>query len=242
MFISDPDFYPSRIPDLRDPEKTFSGSRGRKGTGSGSATLVAPPCTCGTCRTVEQLKVKVAPSVADPGCLFRILIFTHPGSRISDPGSRIQKQQQKIWVKKNLLSYLFCSPKFHKIENNLIFEMLKKKIWANFQRIIELFTQKIVNMLSKIWVWGLGSGSEIRDPEKTFSGSRGRKSTGSGSATLVAPPCTCGTCRTVEQLKGIMSPDEYFFKRPIKLNQCFLYITCANGFKFLASFNPINNS
>jgi hypothetical protein len=34
-----------------------------------------------------------------------------------------------------------------------VFEMLKKKIWANFQRIIELFTQKIV---------GLGSG--IRDP------------------------------------------------------------------------------
>jgi hypothetical protein len=31
----------------------------------------------------------------------RILIFTHPGSRISDPGSRIQKQQQKGGVKKN---------------------------------------------------------------------------------------------------------------------------------------------
>jgi hypothetical protein len=43
-------------------------------------------------------------SVADPGCLSRILIFTHPGSRISDLGSRIQKQQQKRGVKKNLLS------------------------------------------------------------------------------------------------------------------------------------------
>jgi hypothetical protein len=40
--------------------------------------------------------------------------------------------------------------------------MLKKKIWANFQRIIELFTQKIVTKLSKIWVWD--PGSEIRDP------------------------------------------------------------------------------
>ncbi len=39
--------------------------------------------------------------------------------------------------------------------------MLKKKIWANFQRIIELFTQKIVTKLSKIWVWD--PGSEIRD-------------------------------------------------------------------------------
>jgi hypothetical protein len=57
--------------------------------------------------------------------------------------------------------------------------MLKKKIWANFQRIIELFTQKIVTKLSKIW---LGDpGSEIRDPEKTYSGSRiqGQKGTGS---------------------------------------------------------------
>jgi hypothetical protein len=48
--------------------------------------------------------------------------------------------------------------------------MLKKKIWANFQRIIELFTQKIVTKLSKIWVWD--PGSEIQDPEKTYSGSR----------------------------------------------------------------------
>jgi hypothetical protein len=84
-------------------------------------------------------------SVADPGCLFRILIFTHPGSRI-------QKQQQPRGVKKNLLSYLFCSHKFHKIGNYLIFEMLKKKLWANCQRIVELFAQKIVTKLSKIWV------------------------------------------------------------------------------------------
>ena len=54
--------------------------------------------------------------------------------------------------------------------NYFIFEMLKKKIWANFQRIIELFTQKIVTKLSKIWFWD--PVSEIRDPEKTYSGSR----------------------------------------------------------------------
>jgi hypothetical protein len=73
----------------------------------------------------------------------RILIFTHPGSRISDLGSRIQKQQQKRGVKKNLLYTFFFSHKFHIIENYFIFEMLKKKIRANFQRIIELFTQKL---------------------------------------------------------------------------------------------------
>jgi hypothetical protein len=90
-------------------------------------------------------------------------------SRIPDLGSRIQKQQQKRG-EKNLLSYLFCSHKFHIIENYIIFEMLKKKIWANFQRIIETFTQKIVTKLSKIWVWDRDPGSEIW--KKTYSGSR----------------------------------------------------------------------
>jgi hypothetical protein len=48
--------------------------------------------------------------------------------------------------------------------------VLKKKIWANFQRLIELFTKKIVKKLFKIWSWD--PESEIRDPEKTYSGSR----------------------------------------------------------------------
>jgi hypothetical protein len=62
--------------------------------------------------------------------------------------------------------------------------MLKKKIWPSFPRIFEVFTQKIVTKPSKIWVWD--PGSEIRDPEKTYSGSqtpdpgsRGQKGTGS---------------------------------------------------------------
>jgi hypothetical protein len=86
---------------------------------------------------------------------------------IPDLGSQIpdSKTQQKREVKTNLLSYLFCSHKFHISENYFIFEMLKKKIWANFQRIIELFTQKSVTKLSKIWVWDPGSG-------KNLSGSR----------------------------------------------------------------------
>jgi hypothetical protein len=68
----------------------------------------------------------------------RILIFTHPGSR---------------------MSYLFCSHKFHKIVNYFLFEILKKTIWPNFQRIIELLPKKLS------WIW---------DP-----GSRGQKGTGS---------------------------------------------------------------
>jgi hypothetical protein len=39
--------------------------------------------------------------------------------------------------------------------------MEKKKIRANFQRIIDLFTQKIVTKLSKIWVWDPGFGKNL---------------------------------------------------------------------------------
>jgi hypothetical protein len=46
--------------------------------------------------------------------------------------------------------------------------VLKKKIWANFQRIIELFTKKNGQKALKNMV--LGSG--IRDLEKAYSGSR----------------------------------------------------------------------
>ncbi len=55
--------------------------------------------------------------------------------------------------------------------------MLKKKIWANFQRIIELFTQKIVTKLLKVWVWDPRSG--IRKKPIPDPGSRGQKGTGS---------------------------------------------------------------
>jgi hypothetical protein len=47
-------------------------------------------------------------------------------------------------------------------------EQAKKKIWPSLQRIIELFTQKILLSSQK---YGLRSG--IRDPEKNYSGSRG---------------------------------------------------------------------
>jgi len=53
--------------------------------------------------------------------------------------------------------------------------VLKKKIWANFQRIIELFTKKIVKKLLKIWSWDPGSG--IRKKPIPDPGSRGQKGT-----------------------------------------------------------------
>ncbi len=53
----------------------------------------------------------------------RILFFTHPGSRISVPGSN--KQQQKRGVKKISFHTFLCSHKFHKIENYFSFVVLK---------------------------------------------------------------------------------------------------------------------
>ncbi len=56
--------------------------------------------------------------------------------------------------------------------------MPKKKIWANFQRIIELFTQRIVTKLGK-------NLFQILD-----SGSRGQKGTGS-RIRIRSTECTC---------------------------------------------------
>jgi hypothetical protein len=96
-------------------------------------------------------------------------------SRIPDPGSRIQKQQQKREVKKKFVVIPFyVVTNFTKLNIILVF---KKKIWANFQRIIKLLTLKIVTKLSKICVWDPRSG--IRKEPIPDPGSRGQKGTGS---------------------------------------------------------------
>jgi hypothetical protein len=85
---------------------------------------------------------------------------------------------------------IICSHKFLKTEYYFIFDMLKKKNWSNFPRIIEVFTQKIVTKPSKIWVWD--PGFRIRDPgtgKNLFRipdpGVKKAPDPGSGSATLV---------------------------------------------------------
>jgi hypothetical protein len=78
-------------------------------------------------------------------------------SRIPDTGSRIPdpKTVTKERGEKKMLSYFFCSHKFHKIEYYVIFEV---------------FTQKLFNMLSNIWVWDPRSG--IRKNHNPDPGSR----------------------------------------------------------------------
>ena len=85
--------------------------------------------------------------------------------------------------------------------------MLKEKIWANFQRIIELFTKKIAKKLLKIWLWDPRSGirkkpipdpgSQILDP-----GVKKAPDPGSGSATLE----TRSFCHCVNDYSGVADP------------------------------------
>ncbi len=128
---------------------------------------------------------------------------------IPDPGSKNSNKRER-W--KILFCHTFlCSHKFHKIVNYFSFEVLKKIIWANFQRNIELFTKKIVKKLLKIWSWD--PGSEIRDPRFGIRkkpipdpGVKKAPDPGSGSATLVTERIRI---RTNSYGPGSMRPETY---------------------------------
>jgi hypothetical protein len=64
-------------------------------------------------------------SVADPGCLSRNPDPDLCPPRIPDP-TPAKKKRGKIFC-----STFFCSHKYHKNENNFIFEQVKTKICAN---------------------------------------------------------------------------------------------------------------
>ncbi len=127
--------------------------------------------------TMLKNKIGFFLSVADPGCLSRIpdpdfypSRIPDLGSRISDPGSKNSNNWEGC--KKIFCHTFLCSHKFLKIVNYFSFEVLKKKNLGQFSKNYRIFTQKIV---TKISINGLGirdPGSEIRDPEKTYSGSR----------------------------------------------------------------------
>jgi hypothetical protein len=86
--------------------------------------------------------------------------------------------------KKIVVIPFFWSHKFHKIQKLFIFEMLKKKIWANFQRIIEFLPKKL-SLSSQKYGFGIrdqGSGkNRFRIPDPGF---KKAPDPGSGSATL----------------------------------------------------------
>jgi hypothetical protein len=78
--------------------------------------------------------------------------------------------------------------------------VLKKICFANFQRIIELFTKKIVKKLLKIWSWDPGSGKNLfRIPDP---GVKKAPDPGSGSATLLFNICKEKVTRLVYTKPG----------------------------------------
>ncbi len=106
---------------------------------------VLPHCQDGEGESLNRehkLRYKwIISSVADPGCLSLILDPDFYPSRIPDPKIATNERSEKKFV--------FCSHKVHKIQYYLMFEMQKKKIWANFKEILKFLPKK----LSKIWGW-----------------------------------------------------------------------------------------
>jgi hypothetical protein len=125
-------------------------------------------------------KITLFRSVADPGCLSRILIFTHSGSRIQ----KLKNSNKREGWKKLVVKLFFCSHKFHEIENYFIFKCWRKKFGPVFKELKNILPQNLSLSSTKYGV-GIRKKKPIPDPG---SGSRGQKAPdpGSGSATLLS--------------------------------------------------------
>jgi hypothetical protein len=145
-------------------------SRGQKGTVSHALSLPppgikpgSPASQAGTLPRELSRQLKPVLRIRDVYPRSRILIFSHPGPWIQNSNKR------EGWKKISCHNFL-CSHKFHKIANYFSFEQLKKNIWANFHRIIELFNP---NCQSRIQ----DPRSGIRKKPIPDPGSRGQKGT-----------------------------------------------------------------
>ncbi len=97
----------------------------------------------------------------------RILILTHPGSRVSDLDPKTAKKESG--EKKFVIIPFYVATNFTKFKIILVLKCLRKK-FGPIVKELHNFLPKKLSLSSKIWVWD--PGSEIRDPEKTYSGSR----------------------------------------------------------------------
>ncbi len=97
-------------------------------------------------------------------CLSRILIFIRPGSWISDSVSRIQSNNKnKRGGEKTKFYFTFFEPQISQHWKLIYFwtGTVQKKMLANLQRIILLFTSKIVSKLAEIWIGDPRSGFNL---------------------------------------------------------------------------------
>ncbi len=117
--------------------------------------LINLPYNCVFDQTI--LRVISKTSILDPGCLSILDPDLYPS------GSRIQKQQQKRGGK-NLLSYLLCNHKFHKIENYFILKCRRKKFGPVFKELYNFLPKNL--SLSSRENMSLKSG--IRNTEQNY--------------------------------------------------------------------------
>ncbi len=109
--------------------------------------------------------IRLFTSVADPGCLSRIPDPDFYPSRIPDLGSK-NSNKRDGW-EKNLCHTIFCSHKFPKLQI-ILFLKCRKNFLGQFSKNYRTFYPK--NCQEALKNMGLESG--IRDPEKTYPGSR----------------------------------------------------------------------
>jgi hypothetical protein len=89
---------------------------------------------------------------------------------IPDPGSRIPKQKQKRGVKKKLVVIPFyVATNFTKLKIILVLKCRRKKFGPIYKELYNFLPKKLSLSSQK---YGFG----IRDPEKTYSGSRIQRS------------------------------------------------------------------
>ncbi len=152
---------------------------------------------------VKLRSVMALASVADPGCLSRIVFFI-------DSWSRIQQQQQNRRRKKISCHSLFVATNFTKFKIILFLNKYRNFFW---QIDIELqyFLPKQLSLSSSNY--GLG----IWDPRKTYLGSRGLKSTGSRLGRR-----NTGAGMIIQWCWNVRST--FFFKRILALALCWTQI------------------
>ncbi len=100
--------------------------------------------------------------MADPGCLSRILIFTHLGSRISDSGS--QNSNKREGWKNFFVIPFYLATNFTKLNIILVLKSWRKKIGAIFKELYNFLPKKL-SPSSQTYGFGIRDpGSGIRDP------------------------------------------------------------------------------
>ncbi len=107
-----------------------------------------------------------------PGSWF---LHTHPGSRISDPGSK-KSNKRRGGENSLLLIFFFCNHKFHKKLNIILFlKCWRKKFGPIFKELLKFLPKKF-SLCSQIYGFGIrdpGSGKNLfRIPDPGVKGHR----------------------------------------------------------------------